>query len=309
MRSAHLAIISILLSMGLTLQAQQQETLIVFAAASLTDAFEEIGSTFEAENANIRVIFNFAGSSTLATQLAQGAPADVFASANNFQMNNAQEAGRIGSVPRTFVKNQLVLIVPHDNPASITTLQDLARPGILFVVAAPAVPVRGYTETMLNLMAEDPLYGDDYRTAVKSNIVSEEDNVRQVTAKVALGEADAGVVYLSDITPDILDQVAIITIPDHLNTTATYPIALTNDTAYPEQSQAFVDFVLSDTGQDILTKWNFISAYSPETPSTVTLPENCESFTDTLMISPFNWTLAGLQADLNLHHHQCHFPE
>ncbi len=300
MQKIWLLIVMILLVFGSSVQAQQQETLIVFAAASLTDAFEEVGRAFEAENGAVRVIFNFAGSSTLAAQLAEGAPADVFASANNTQMNAAREAGRIGSAPRTFVKNRLVLVVPDDNPANITTLRDLANPGVLFVVAAPNVPVREYTDTMLNRLANDPAFGEDYRTAVVSNIVSEEDNVRQVAAKVALGEADAGVVYFSNVTPDIFDEVTIIPIPDYLNTIATYPIAITDDTANLELAQAFVDFVLSDTGQDILTNWNFISARIPEVPYFVTLPDGNSAVTvDGQVLNPLALTVESLQSDFS----------
>jgi molybdate transport system substrate-binding protein len=244
--------------------AQDGKTLTVFAAASLTDAFSEIETAFEAANVGKDVIFNFGSSSTLATQLAEGAPADVFASANSQQMGVAQAAGRIAGQPHTFVKNRLVLAVPVDNPANIQTLRDLATPGIKLVVAAPDVPVRDYTNRMLDRLAADPAYGEDYRNAVIANIVSEEDNVRQVSAKVALGEADAGIVYLSDITPDIADEVLALPISDTLNTIAIYPIAVTNDSANPELAQAFIDYVLSDAGQDTLVKWGFVSVNAVE---------------------------------------------
>ncbi len=243
-------------TIGMT-HAQEQQTLVVFTASSLTDAFTEIKAAFEAENPGVEVLFNFGGSSTLATQLVEGAPADVFASANSAQMEAAVAGGRIAGQPKTFVNNQLVLAVPADNPAGIHSLRDLANPGVLLVVAAPGVPVREYTDTMLERLAADASYGDSYREAVIGNIVSEEDNVRQVAAKVALGEADAGIVYLSDITPDLAQQVMTLPIPDALNTIATYPIALTNDSDHPDTAQAFVDFVLSEAGQDILAKWGF----------------------------------------------------
>lgn len=237
-------------------------TLTVFAAASLTDAFEAVGAAFEAENPIVEVLFNFAGSSTLASQLVQGAPADIFASANNRQMEVAIEGGRIAGMPVIFARNRLVLIVPADNPAGIESLRDLAKAGVQLVVAAPDVPVRDYTDTMLDRLAADAEYGEAYREAVLENIVSEEPNVRQVAAKVALGEADAGIVYLSDATPDITDAVIALPIPDALNTIATYPIAVTNDTANPELAQAFIDFLLADTGQEILAAWNLVSVRS-----------------------------------------------
>ena len=240
-------------------QARDEQILTVFAAASLTNAFEEIATAFEAEYPGVDVVFNFGGSSTLATQLAEGAPADVFASANTAQMNVARDAGRIAGPVRTFAKNRLVIIVPADNPASVQSLHDLAEPGLLLVVAAPDVPVRDYTDTMLERLAADPDYGEEYRQAVIANIVSEESDVRHVAAKVALGEADAGVVYRSDVTPDIAADVRTVPIPDAYNTIATYPIAITEDTAQPELAQAFVDVVLSDAGQDTLVRWGFIS--------------------------------------------------
>jgi len=239
-------------------QARQNQPVTVFAAASLTDAFEAIATAFEAATPGVAVLYNFASSSDLATQLSEGAPADVFASANNRQMQVAVDAGRIAGRPRTFAKNRLVLIVPADNPANITGLRDLVNDGVQLVIAAEGVPVRDYTNTLLERLVADAAYGEAYRAAVLANVVSEEQNARQVSAKIALGEADAGVVYVSDVTPDIADQVIAFSIPDTLNTIATYPIAVTDAPASPELAQAFVDFVLSDVGQDILVAWNFV---------------------------------------------------
>jgi molybdate transport system substrate-binding protein len=241
-----------------TLQGQQQQTLIVFAAASLTDAFEEIGNSFEAANEGVEVLFNFGGSSALAAQLSDGAPGDVFASANTRQMQVVQQSGRVEGTPRTFARNRLVLIAPADNPAGITSLRDLANPGVKLVVAAPEVPVRAYTDQMLSRLAFLPTYGETYRSAVLDNVVSEEDNVRQVFLKIALGEADAGIVYQSDITPNAADQVTAIPIPRVVNSFASYPIAAINDSASPELAQTFVDYVLSSEGQDTLERWGFV---------------------------------------------------
>jgi molybdate transport system substrate-binding protein len=240
--------------------AQMGQTLTVFAASSLTNAFEEIGVAFETEHPGVEVLFSFGSSSDLAAQLAEGAPADVFASANAAQMSAARAAGRIAGSPRTFARNRLALIVPSDNPAAINGLRDLAAPGLRLVIAAPDVPVRTYTETLLNRLAIDPDYGEAYRAAFMANVVSEEQNVRQVAAKIALGEGDAGIVYSSDVTPDIADQVIALPIPDALNTTARYPIAITDDTPNPELARAFVAYVLSEAGQTTLERWNFVSA-------------------------------------------------
>jgi molybdate transport system substrate-binding protein len=286
-------IVSLTLS-GSTTAAQ--EPLIVFAAASLADAFEEIAVEFQAQQ-GVEVLYNFGGSPTLAGQLAEGAPADVFASANARQMQVAQEAGRIGGTPRTFVRNRLVVIVPASNPAGIESLRDLANDGVLLVVAAPDVPVRDYTNTMLDRLAADPGYGEAYREAVIANIVSEEEDVRAVAARVSLNEADAGIVYTSDVTPDIADQVIMIDVPDQVNTIAAYPIAITSDSANPELAQAFVDFVLSDAGQSILTSWNFISARIPDVPYVVTLPTDGTLAIGGQVLNPYTLTADTLRAD------------
>jgi molybdate transport system substrate-binding protein len=235
----------------------EEITLTIFAASSLTDAFTELGQLLEEEQPGTTVQFNFASSTDLVIQLTEGAPADVFASANQKQMNNAVTAERIAGEPANFLTNSLVLIVPADNPAGIETLADLANEGVKFVSALPDVPIRVFTEEMLDKASADPAYGADFKTAVLANLVSEEANVRQLAAKVALGEADAGVVYRSDVTPDIADQVQVIEIPEALNVVAVYPIAAVSDSANPEAAQAFVDLVLSEEGQAVLAKWGF----------------------------------------------------
>lgn len=242
-----------------TTSAQSRQTLIVFAAASLTDAFTAIGAAFERDYPGVEVLFNFGGSSALAAQLDAGAPADLFASANLAQMRVAVESGRVIGAPVIFARNRLVVITPTDNPAGIMTLGDLARPGVQLIVAAPNVPVRVYTDAMLERLAADPRYGEDFRAAALSNIVSEEPNVRQVAAKVALGEADAGVVYLSDVTPEIAGRVQMIAVPDAFNTLAAYPIAVTNEGNAPELAESFLAYIMSETGQRILRDWNFIA--------------------------------------------------
>jgi len=162
------------------------------------------------------------------------------------------DAGRItASSEKLFVSNRLTVIVPADNPAGITALEDLAQPGVQMILAVTGVPVRQYTD---EIVATFPA---DFQTNFYANMVSEEENVRQVSAKVALGEADAGIVYTSDVTPDIADQVLQIDIPDDQNVIATYPIARLADAPAPTLAQSFVDFVLSEDGQAILAKWGF----------------------------------------------------
>jgi molybdate transport system substrate-binding protein len=253
-----LTVLLVILVTSSIIQGQESQTLTVFAATSLTDAFEEIAVAFEAENPGTDVIFNFGASSTLAVQLVEGAPADVFASANHIQMRVVQEGERLSGESRTFARNLLVLITPADNPANIESLRDLANPGVRLVLVAPAAPVRVYTEVMLDRLASVPTYGSAYRAAVLANLVSEEDNVRQVFLKVALGEADAGIVYQSDVTPGSADQVLTIPIPRVVNSLASYPIAVTNDSPNPELAQAFVAYILSNDGQNVMERWGFL---------------------------------------------------
>ncbi|MCC6176143.1 MAG: molybdate ABC transporter substrate-binding protein [Chloroflexi bacterium] len=234
----------------------QQATLTVFAASSLTDAFKELGTVFEAETST-PVTFNFGASSQLRTQLHQGASADVFASADQTQMNNARNDGSIASADVTFARNRLVLITPRDNPAGIMSAADLARPGVRFVTAAPEVPIGVYTQNMFDKMSQIDAFGVDFKGRANANIVSREPNVRQVVAKVQLGEADAAVIYLSDITPSSAPDLMTIPIPDELNTLASYPIALVTGGPQAELGQAFIDMVMSPAGQGVLKQWNF----------------------------------------------------
>ena len=233
-------------------EAAEPQEITVFAASSLTDAFNEMAEAFKAQNEGVAVLLNYAGSTQLAAQLSEGAVADVFASANSTQMQVVVDAGRItAGSEKLFVSNRLTVIVPAGNPAGITALEDLSQPGVQLILAVTGVPVRQYTD---EIVATFPA---DFQTNFYANMVSEEENVRQVSAKVALGEADAGIVYTSDVTPDIADQVLQIDIPNDQNVIATYPIAPLADAPAPTLAQSFIDFVLSAEGQAILAKWGF----------------------------------------------------
>jgi molybdate transport system substrate-binding protein len=233
-----------------------QQTLTVFAAASLTEAFTEIGKRFEAANPNVTVTFNFAGSQALRTQIEEGAPADVFASANKTEMDTLIEASFVAhDAPQIFLNNKLVVILPADNLAALNQLKDLARPGIKLVLAAEEVPVGKYARQALDAMSG--LYGTDFQEKVLANVVSNEDNVRQVVAKVQLGEADAGLVYTSDVLA--AQDLKTIEIPAELNVIAEYPIAVLNQSTNPELANGFIAFVLSEEGQMIQQKWGFAS--------------------------------------------------
>jgi len=244
---------------GAATPAPVNVTLNVYAAASLAAAFTEIGRRFSADNSGVKVVFNFAGSQLLSKQIVEGAPADVFASANTAHMTAAAGSGRMG-LATNFVFNRLVVIVPTDNPAGITTLQDLATPGLQLLLAAQAVPVGQYALDFLARAGADPGFSPTYQADVLANVVSYEDNVKAVVAKVALGEADAGLVYTTDAVGPDAALVKKIAIPDNLNTLAAYPIAYVADSPQLFWARGFVRFVLSRDGQRLLQNYGFIAA-------------------------------------------------
>jgi molybdate transport system substrate-binding protein len=232
------------------------QTLTIFAAASLTDAFTEIAQDFEASHPGIKMALNFAGSQTLSAQLIQGAVADVFASANHLEMDKVIASGLISkNALRDFLTNRLIVILPVENPAAIQSLQDLARPGLKIVLADATVPAGKYARQALQAMTNDPVYGLDFENKVMTNVVSNEIDVKQVVAKVELGEADAGIVYISDsiAAPDL----KTIPIPEKVNIIATYPVAPLIHAHQPGLAAQFITYLLSPDGQAVLEKWGF----------------------------------------------------
>ena len=234
-------------------QASGAETLRVFAASSLTESFREIAALFEKAHPGLQVEINLAGSQVLRLQIEQGAPADVFASADLAQADALRDAGLL---PRydVFARNTLVLVVPVRQP-KVKRLEDVAQRGVKLVVAGRSVPAGLYTLQMLARAAGSGQFGDDFRSRVQANIVSEETNVRLVLAKVALGEADAGFVYRTDAAAS--PEVMSLPIPEAYNATAEYPIGVVAKAASPAKARAFVDLVLSADGQAILEKRGF----------------------------------------------------
>jgi len=230
------------------------QTLTVFAAASLTDAFTEIGAAFDAANPGVTTTFNFAGSQALRTQIEEGAPADVFASASGKEMETLVTGTFVGAdVSQVFLSNKLVVILPADNPAALEKLEDLANSGVKIVLATEEVPVGKYARQALDLM--DASFGAGYKDKVLANVVSNEDNVKQVVAKVQLGEADAGIVYVSDVVA--APELKSIEIPAELNVIAKYPIAPLVKSENADLAVKFIEYVLSTEGQAVLAKWGF----------------------------------------------------
>ena len=231
--------------------------LTVFAAASLTNAFDDIGATLEADNPGLDITFNYAGSQALVTQLTEGAEADVFASANTTQMTKAEDAGVITGEPATFAGNRLGLVVPTDNPAGIASLADLANDDVSVVLAQQDVPVGQYARQALCTAGQDTAtYGDGFVDAVAGNVVSEEEDVRDVLTRIQLGEADAGIVYVSDYVATEGGGVTLIDIPDTVNAIASYPIAAVAG-GEADLAAAFIGYVLGPDGQAVLEEYGF----------------------------------------------------
>jgi molybdate transport system substrate-binding protein len=230
-------------------------TLTILAASSLTDAFGQLGNTFEKQNPGTMVRASFGASSDLLAQIQQGAPADVFASAAEEEMNTAVKDGRVSGKPEVFVKNREVIMVPKDNPANIKSLEDMSKPDIKLVLAAKDVPAADYAVEILG--KADKKYGSGFKKKVLSNVVSREADVRASVNRVVVGDADVTFGSASDYTPDIRDKVTVIPIPPNLNIIATDPIAALKDAKEPALAKKWVDLVTSAQGQKVLKKWNF----------------------------------------------------
>lgn len=248
--------------------SNQPVKLTVFAAASLKGAFSDIGKAYSRQHPNVTVTFNFAGSDTLAQQILQGAPADLFASANASQMDVVVKSGDIvGSGVKTFAHNRLVLIYPAANPAHIQTLQDIARPGIKIDLAAQSVPVGQYALDFFAKASADPSFGATYKSSVLKNVVSYETDVKAVLAKVTLGEADAGIVYTTDAA-SATGKVGTIAIPDALNSIAMYPVGVVKSGQQAAAAQSLLGYIVSPDGQATLASYGFLPGgagkqYSP----------------------------------------------
>jgi molybdate transport system substrate-binding protein len=233
----------------------QGRTLTVLAASSLIDAFEVLANRFEEQNPGVKVKQSFESSSTLLAQIQQGAPADVFASAAEEEMNTAVEDGLVKGYPEVFVKNREIVMVPKNNPANISLFRDVAKPDVELVLAGRDVPAADYALEILGKAKAE--YGADFEKDVLSNVVSRESDVRASVNRVVVGDADATFGYASDYTPDIRDKVRVVQIPPDLNIVATYPIGILKDARSPGLAKKWVELVTSEEGQRVFEKWNF----------------------------------------------------
>jgi molybdate transport system substrate-binding protein len=216
----------------------------VFAAASLTESFTAIGAATGIARPDLTVRFNFAGSSTLVRQISDGAPADVFAAADEATMQQLADAGEVAGAVHIFATNRLAIAVPPGNPQHIAALVDLGRNGLTLALAAPGVPAGKYAAAAFA------------KAGVPVPSASQEPDVRAVLNKVALGEADAGIVYVTDVRA-AAGRIEAVTIPTQDNVVARYPIAVLRHAANTAGAAAFVAFVLSDAGQQYLARYGF----------------------------------------------------
>jgi molybdate transport system substrate-binding protein len=222
-------------------------TASVFAAASLTASFNAIGTAFQAAHPGVTIKFNFGGTPTLVTQIEQGASADVLASADTTNMDKLKTDGFTAGTPQVFAHNKLEIVVAAGNPKGITGLADLTKPGVIYITEAPTVPAGKYA---LQILAN---------ANVKVTPKSLETDVKSVVSKIQLGEADAGIVYVTDVTA-AGNKVAGVPIPDSVNVIATYPIVAVKGTKNADIANAFIAYVLSADGQATLQSFGFLPA-------------------------------------------------
>jgi molybdate transport system substrate-binding protein len=219
----------------------------VYAAASLTDSFRALGAAFQASRPGVTIRFNFAGTPTLVTQIEQGAQVDVFASADMTNMEKVKADGFANGRPQVFAHNKLEIVVAAGNPKRIKGLADLAKPGVIYITEAPTVPAGKYSRQALA------------RAGVSVTPKSLETDVKSVVSKIELGEADAGIVYTTDIKA-AGNKVLGVPIPDSDNVVATYPLVEIKGAPNPTAAMAFIDFVRSPSGQSKLDSYGFLPA-------------------------------------------------
>jgi len=235
---------------GATLPAASSATpslvgsVTVFAGSSLADAFKSAGEQLRLKNPGTDVVFNFGSSSTLATQIINGAPADVFASADEANMQKIVDAKLSDGAPTFFVGNRLQIVVAAGNPRQIAGLTDLAKPGLIVVLAGPSVPAGRYALEALR------------KAGVTLRPASQEVDVRAVLNKVALGEADAGIVYVTDVR-SAAPRVGGVDIPEQHQVIARYPITVVSESKRPRLARAFVDYLISEEGRRLFAEFGF----------------------------------------------------
>ena len=248
-----------LLCTCLAFNSQAEEQLVVSAASSLKDAFAEIGRAFEQDHPGKKVSFNFAGSNQLANQIEQGAPVDVFASADMACIKRLVNKN-LTSEYAVLAKNKMIMIVSKSSKMKIDALPDIADKGVRLIVPVKQVPAAIYARQILTNADQAGMYGADFSSRVMSNAVSEEPDVRMVVMKVAMGEGDAGIVYASDVTGDMRNKLRVIALPGQLNAVAEYGVAIVKNSSHQDTAKAFYNLLLSPKGESILVKSGLLPA-------------------------------------------------
>jgi molybdate transport system substrate-binding protein len=230
--------------------------LTIYGAASLKGALDKAKTAYEAANPGTKLVISTDSSSALETKIEQGAPVDVFLSADTINPNKLVDAGLAAGDPVNFAANKLTVIVPTANTAGIMTPADLARKGIKIVAAGDEVPITRYAAQLVANLAKQASYPADFEAAYAANVVSKEDNVKGIVAKIELGEGDAGIVYVTDAKASI--KVGTIDVPDAANVPATYAGVVVKAASDPAAAKAFLDWFAGPDGQAILAGFGFL---------------------------------------------------
>jgi len=229
----------------------------VFGAASLTEVLGTVKEVYEAAHPGAAIVISTDSSAALATQIEQGAPADVFLSADTENAERLVHDGFAASDAVVIAGNELAVIVPSGNPAGVATAADLARPGVKVVAAGDQVPITRYATRLVANLARQPGYPPDFVHAYEANVVSREDNVKAVVAKVELGEGDAGIVYRTDA--EASSKAEAVDVPADANVAASYAGVVVRGTGEPAAAAAFLDWLRGSDGQAILASFGFTS--------------------------------------------------
>ncbi len=232
--------------------------LTVFGAASLTGVLAEVKPAYEAGHPGLTLVISADSSAALATQIEQGAPADVFLSADTANAQRLVDDGFASGASVAFAGNELAIVVPTGNPGGVTTAADLARPGLKIVAAGDEVPITRYATQLVANLAREPGYPAGFEAAYAANVVSREDNVKAVVAKIELGEGDAGIVYLTDAAAS--SKVETVKVPAAANVPATYAGVVVSASIRQQAARAFLDWLIGPDGQSILAGFGFVPA-------------------------------------------------
>ncbi len=232
-------------------------SLTIYAASSLTAAFTEMKTAYQAANPGVTLTLSFGASSTLETQIEQGAPADVFASADTSNPQKLVDKDLTAGAITKFAGNLLTVIVPPANPAGVQTPADLAKSGLKFVAAGDTVPITKYADMLLANLAKQPSYPAGFVAAVTANIVSKEDDVAAVVSKIELGEGDAAIVYVTDAST-AGSKVTTVTVPPDANVPATYGAVAVKASPNAAAAAAFITWLAGPDGQAILARYGFL---------------------------------------------------